>query len=128
IANPKQENDPANLTEQAIGTRFLLQQLQDYLDGSADPETAARVEAELKDPDNIYIRAMRALREHRPEGRFEAFEEFIRGINAETDARIDAKVNDPNWAPPPVEWLDDTDPLGMNWEWAEPPKEKEDNK
>jgi hypothetical protein len=43
-----------------------LQQLQNYLDGTADPETAQRIEAELQDPDNAFARMLRGMREHLP--------------------------------------------------------------
>jgi hypothetical protein len=45
-----------------------LQDLQDYLDGSADPETAARIEAELREPDNRFARFLREARESSPPG------------------------------------------------------------
>jgi hypothetical protein len=51
---------------------------------------------------------------------FDEFEEFMRGIDAETHARADALANDPNYRPPSADLLDDPDPFGMGWEWANP--------
>jgi hypothetical protein len=48
--------------------RSPLQDLQDYLDGSADPETAARIKAELQDPDNRFARFLKEAREASPPG------------------------------------------------------------
>ena len=45
-----------------------LQNLQDYLDGTADAETAARVDAELQDPDNQFVRFLEGARENSPPG------------------------------------------------------------
>jgi hypothetical protein len=70
-ADAKQEIDthpdhPANITGQTLGRRSRLQELQDYLDGTADPETAARIEADLRDPDNAFARMLRGMSEHLP--------------------------------------------------------------
>jgi len=35
-------------------------------------------------------------------------------------AAIDPKLNAPSYRPEPVEWRDDPDPFGLDWEWAEP--------
>ena len=45
-----------------------LQNLQDYLDGTADAETAARIEAEIQDPDNQFVRFLEGARENSPPG------------------------------------------------------------
>lgn len=46
--------------------RTRLQMLQDYLDGTADAQTAARIKAELQNPENEFARALKGLREHGP--------------------------------------------------------------
>jgi hypothetical protein len=43
-----------------------LQQLQAYLAGTADPETAQRIEAELQEPNNAFARMLRGLSKHLP--------------------------------------------------------------
>lgn len=50
----------------------------------------------------------------------EVVRERIR-LTDEEHAEVDAKLNDPNWVPRKVEWLDaGRDPFGMDWEWLSP--------
>jgi hypothetical protein len=55
---------------------------------------------------------------------FESIEERILGISKErldaADAELEAERNDPDFEPPAVEWLDDPDPFGMDWDWLLP--------
>jgi hypothetical protein len=57
--------------------------------------------------------------------RSERLHELMRSFDSETlarlDAELEAKLNDRAGAARKVEWRDDPDPSGMNWEWAEPP-------
>ena len=49
--------------------------------------------------------------------RSERFHEALASISDEELAAIDAKLDDPNYQPPEVEWRDDPDPFGMDWKW-----------
>ena len=60
------QDQQANIKGQTPGTRSRLQQLQAYLAGTADRETAQRIEAELQEPNNAFARMLRGLSEHLP--------------------------------------------------------------
>jgi hypothetical protein len=51
----------------ASGRRSRLQRYYDYMNGRADPESAARIEEELRDPNNEYARLLQGLCRSRPE-------------------------------------------------------------
>lgn len=52
------------------------------------------------------------------------FDEELPDIDPAVFERIDAKLeaarNDPNFSPPHVDWIDDPDPFGTNWDWLYP--------
>jgi len=56
--------------------------------------------------------------------RSERFHELMASLEGDwLDQPIDEKLKDPDYRPREVEWRDDPDPLGMDWEWLYPPRE-----
>lgn len=51
---------------------------------------------------------------------YERLRDLLSSISEEVLDRVDRNLNDPDHVPEPVEWLEDPDPLGRDWDWIEP--------